>query len=412
MIKALSQAVKKAFRTGETSFIVDPSELTTLYQNSTGTTPVTAFDQPVGLVINNVVKDGLGRNLVSNSNSESGAITFPSDALTRFVSKSQSTDFAQSGTYSTKLTADSTSGTHYWTVASVPANTAVILTGWAYIPSGATNSQPIRVVDVSDGSSVVDVVAASPANTWVFFSYMRPGKATQWNLSLGHNGASNWNGGSIYFDNINFAYLSNNQFYQATSTARPLLKQANNLNYLKFDGVDDCLKTAANLDLSKSPYLTLFAVVEADSLSAQAVLFESDGAVGNGDCILRLPPGTTENCPSLSINSTSSSRADSSATIIGTKLILAATYTINRSAGLDMLRLRVNGLDKSLSLVSHNAVVASVLSNAVAYIGSRVGTSQFFNGKLFFLAGINKLVNINEIKAIENALSKQFGVGI
>ncbi len=38
------------FSTGEQGVWYDPSDMTTLFQNSTGTTPVTAADQPVGLM--------------------------------------------------------------------------------------------------------------------------------------------------------------------------------------------------------------------------------------------------------------------------------------------------------------------------------------------------------------------------
>ena len=53
----LSYLIRQAFRGGEVGFAYDPNDLTTLYQDAAGTTPVTGAGQPVGLV-----KDKSGRN--------------------------------------------------------------------------------------------------------------------------------------------------------------------------------------------------------------------------------------------------------------------------------------------------------------------------------------------------------------
>jgi len=39
------------FVNGEQGFWYDPSDLSTLFQDSAGTTPVTAVEQPVGLIL-------------------------------------------------------------------------------------------------------------------------------------------------------------------------------------------------------------------------------------------------------------------------------------------------------------------------------------------------------------------------
>lgn len=54
------------FADGEVGAWYDPSDLTTMYQNSTGTTPVTAVEQPVGLMLDKSQGLVLGSELVTN----------------------------------------------------------------------------------------------------------------------------------------------------------------------------------------------------------------------------------------------------------------------------------------------------------------------------------------------------------
>ena len=52
-----SQPIERLFATGEQGFFYDPNDLSTMFQNSAGTIPVTAAGQPVGLLL-----DKSGRN--------------------------------------------------------------------------------------------------------------------------------------------------------------------------------------------------------------------------------------------------------------------------------------------------------------------------------------------------------------
>src|SRR5574343_113875 len=48
---SLHQIIKQMFANGEQGFTRTPDDLSTMYQDSAGTTPVTAVGQPVGLVL-------------------------------------------------------------------------------------------------------------------------------------------------------------------------------------------------------------------------------------------------------------------------------------------------------------------------------------------------------------------------
>ena len=54
------------FANGEPGFWLDPSDLSTMYQDSAGTTPVTAVEQPVGLILDKSKGLVLGSELVTN----------------------------------------------------------------------------------------------------------------------------------------------------------------------------------------------------------------------------------------------------------------------------------------------------------------------------------------------------------
>lgn len=64
----LNQAIVRAIVSENNGALFDPSDLSTLYQNAAGTIPVTAVEQPVGLMLDKSRGQMLGPELVVNSN--------------------------------------------------------------------------------------------------------------------------------------------------------------------------------------------------------------------------------------------------------------------------------------------------------------------------------------------------------
>lgn len=62
----ISSLIKSLFAGGEDGFFCDPNDLTTLYQDAAGTTPVTGAGQPVGLVLDKSKPVLSGQNILSN----------------------------------------------------------------------------------------------------------------------------------------------------------------------------------------------------------------------------------------------------------------------------------------------------------------------------------------------------------
>lgn len=60
--KNLGQVIRSLFANGEQGVWYDPSDLSTLFQDVSGTTPVTAVEQPVGLMLDKSKGLVRGRN--------------------------------------------------------------------------------------------------------------------------------------------------------------------------------------------------------------------------------------------------------------------------------------------------------------------------------------------------------------
>lgn len=226
--------VSSLFSNGEQGAWYDPSDLSTMFQDASGTTPVymPGQGQPdcwIGMQLDKRFGLVLGPELVINGDSEAGAAVAPLDSLIRFASKERSSDFKNSGAFSTKLTSTVGSGSHYWQLWLVPAGKSVFVQGSAYVPAGATAGQSLRIVDQEDGSIIIDIVGASDTGRWVPFQFRRAAKATAWVLSIGNNLAADWNGGAIYIDDLSVRELPGNHRWQGTAISRPVLSARYNL---------------------------------------------------------------------------------------------------------------------------------------------------------------------------------------
>lgn len=65
-LPTLDQIIASMFKSGEQGFAYDPYDLTTLFQDSTGTTPVTGATQPIGLNLDKSKGLALGAERITN----------------------------------------------------------------------------------------------------------------------------------------------------------------------------------------------------------------------------------------------------------------------------------------------------------------------------------------------------------
>lgn len=207
--KTLNQLIKSLFANGEQGFFYDPNDLSTMYQDAAGTTPVTDVGQPVGLMLDKSRGVALGSEIVTNSWTPSTAtVTYSSGALT-FLNASPSGDCAN--------------------------NTGSITRGKWYKGSFTVSDFVSGGVSFSVGL-VSQGTASKLANGNGTYSFIFQANATgdlQLRARLGTT--------SLKVSNISVKELNGNHAYQNTSSMRPLLVASP--QRLDYDTVDDKLIT-------------------------------------------------------------------------------------------------------------------------------------------------------------------------
>lgn len=83
--KTFDQLIKSLFSNNEQGFFYDPNDLSTMFQDSAGTVPVTAAGQPVGLVLDKSRGLVLGANLVKPDADVVGTVEKVGDATYRIT---------------------------------------------------------------------------------------------------------------------------------------------------------------------------------------------------------------------------------------------------------------------------------------------------------------------------------------
>lgn len=197
----------------------------------------------------------------------------------------------------------------------------------------------------------------------------------------------------------------NNHAFQTNSSSRPILRKnaVTGDNYLEFDGSDDFLRTN-NIDFTATDKVSLFAGVRKlrDTGSASVVELSTNSGVTNGTFALWSPLAALANFSAFS-RGTSSSNAT---TLSIFKSPISAVLTQKADISDDLNLFTVNGTPFQIKADQGTGNY----DNHPLYIGRRGGTSLPFNGHLYSLIGVGKLVSDDEKIAIEKELAKRTGV--
>jgi len=216
----LDAAIAALFSSGEEGAWYDPSDLTTLYQDAAGSTPVTGTGQPVGLMLDKSKGLTLGSELVTNGTFDTDTDWTKFNATISGGQATMTTGYVQQGGLGL------VAGRKYkmtWDVVSTTSSTMRVY-------CGTTGSVAGSIVDITTGAgSYSAILTASTVGDFVRFS--------------GGNGTT-------VYDNISVRELPGNHATQSTSTARPTLQLSGSSYYLDFDGVDDYLVAQYSTTLS------------------------------------------------------------------------------------------------------------------------------------------------------------------
>ena len=198
---------------------------------------------------------------------------------------------------------------------------------------------------------------------------------------------------------------NNNHAFATSSATRPILRQnaTTGAYYLAFDGVDDFLVTN-NINFTATDKVSLFAGVRKLSDATLGVLVElSTNVTGvSGAFTLFTPRNSSTGSSSFTSKGTNLSEVVSSALLAPANLVFSAKSSIST----DINILRLNAVQTS----SGTDQGTGNYGNYPLYIGRRGGTALPFNGHIYGLIGVGKLVSDDETAAIEKELAKLTGV--
>jgi len=449
----LSKTINSLFSKNEQGTWYDPSDLSTLYQDAAGTTPVTAVEQPVGRMLD---KSGRGNHATQVTTASRPVLSARVNLLTK---TEQFNDAAWSKTNAT-IAANAVVAPDGTTTADtfIPgAGTVFGLAGGVYFNplnyfsqgvsvAAATYKYRLRVKDagydiaqlrVSEGPTLAGTNQAQTKiilNTGVVNSQSSTGNLTNVTAACARtddgwcditltftSGAAQtlyfgiwaWNTTAITSDGVKGLHIWGADLRVANESANlPAYQRVNTSTdydtagfpmYLRFDGVDDFLQTNS-INFTATDKMTVFAGVRKLSDAATATLFETSSSIINNNGTLFFGSPTSTN--SYQFNSKGSSES-----IVGSGNGVYVAPITNVVAGIsdisgDSVILRVNGNQVAQSTADQGT---GNYGNYPLYIGRRGGTSLPFNGQLYGLVIRGALSSTGEIQGSESYMNLHTG---
>ena len=213
------------FYSGEQGIWLDCSDLSTMFQDSAGTTPVTAVEQPVGLILDKRLGLVEGPDLVTNG-------TFDTDT-SGWRAALHCTISAVGGRL--RVTATGSPSLADYNFPTVVGRTYRIR---ANCVAGTATNPMFRAGAAALG---IEYFALAGAAVLPYVERVFVATGTTCYVSAGTSGATV--GQYADFDNISVRELSGNHAFQRTTAARPVLQSIGGKLALVYDGVDDKLTT-------------------------------------------------------------------------------------------------------------------------------------------------------------------------
>lgn len=210
------------FASGEQGAWYDPSDLSTMFQDSTGTTPVTAVGQPVGLILDKSQGLALGPELATNGD-------FATD--TGWTKGANTTISGGSANFA------AASGYAIW------QNSAGIFPGGYYEVTYIVSGYVSGTIRSYIGATPTFGPTISANGTYTF----RAGP-----IAGGELGFQSMDAFTGSIDNVSVKAISGNHATQATAASRPLLAATGLSEWTNYDGVDDVLNTTFPSSLGSS----------------------------------------------------------------------------------------------------------------------------------------------------------------
>jgi hypothetical protein len=406
------------FAASEQGVWYNPSDFSTLFQDSAGATPVTAVEQNVGRIND---KSGNG-NHASQSSSGSrpvlraryNQVTYSEDLSNAAWTKtggsitSNATTAPDGTTTADLMTGNGTSFVAVKVGCSILGNAICSL----YVKAGTETKCEIW----SEGSASqarFDLSAVTATNTggtnasiedvgdgWFRISTQGTVYGNNVRVILGHGGPTLST--SMYIWGVDCRSTTDGvglPAYQRIAAATDY-DTVGFLPYLQFDGSDDSLATAA-IDFSATDEMTFF--VGTRRLGAFLTsIFETsaDSGTNNGSFAL-FQNNVTVNSYSVRVKGSSTAVvAEAAPYAAPTTNVITGQLDIGGAAAADEATVRVDGAAVT-PIYTGTDTGSGNFGNHALYIGSRAGSSFRFNGRLYSLLVRGKTSTADEITAAE-----------
>ena len=408
----------------------DPSDFSTLFQDSAGTTPVTAVEQPVGRILD---KSGNGNHAFQSTSASRPVLSARYNLLTKTEqfddavwTKANATASGQritanAGTFSVYAVQNSsnTPATSLTFSAIFPPISGRYRYVWlgdrgvTPIASATFDLQAVSVIG-QDASVVATATTLSDGSVVCSITYPRTTAGISgMNIALAGSSYTSdrpsltWAGGE--FVDVKASFVPANQStlpYQRVNTATDYATTGF-LPYLKFDGVDDSLSTNS-ISFTSTDKMSVFAGVRKLSDATGAVIAELSPNANTGGWYLYPGNYASANGSFYTFLGRGSASENSNQAVQATPYaapttnVLAATGNISG----DLNTLRVNTVAGTNATGDQGT---GNYGNYPLYIGRRNNSSLPFNGQMYSMIIVGKAVTAGELSSTETYVNQKTG---
>lgn len=429
-------AVEPLFANGEQGLWLDPSDLSTLFQDTAGTSPLTAPGQQVALALDKSGRGGrviqptalarptLGRHPAGGTRN----LLLGSEGQRGWTAIGTSPPAVAAATHLGKpcwgVTFPAGLANATWNVsrATYPSQTYPFPGAYSWNYKVATNRPllPGETVTVmlngSFATAGINLTSADNLTQWVQRSVPNIVYAATLNAGLYPAVTNVTTLGeplTVYITDMQMEAGSTITPYQRVASAWDVTEDGKrDCWYLGFDGVDDFMVSAAPLNLSASDKLTMWAGLEKRSDAVVGVFFETSTSIvgiypGSLNWVIPAYSGSQGVAFNVRGSSAIASRiADWGAAPRGT--VMSCVYDIAGADQATEVFPRINGAVP----VQTNAGNPSGTGNFgtyTAYLGMRGGATLPFNGRLYGLVIRGGVSDAGTIAAVEAVLRYKIG---
>jgi len=394
------------FASGAPGAWYDPSDLTTLFQDSAGTTPVTAVEQPVGRILD---KSGYGNHAFQATSASRPVLSARYNLLTK------TEDFSDGVWTKASVTVTANATTAPDGTATADRIDFIAAVNARITQSVATQaaSHLLKIWLKSDtpctislGNVLTNEVTVNVTTTWQEFTYTGT-------LPTGTSTPGLKNGEAVVKSVFAWgaSLVPANQStlpYQRVNTATDY-NTTGFLPYLKFDGVDDSLSTNS-ISFTSTDKMSVFAGVRKLSDAAGGMLAElSASASTNNGSFYVSAPESTSNYGVRARGATGTGGYSPTTFTAPITNVVAAQLDLSPATVAAAVIPRINGAVNQTN-------IANVLpgggnfGNYPLYIGRRNNATSPFNGQMYSMIIVGKAVTAGELSNTETFVATKTGV--